>query len=92
MFIEKMLKLKKLNVNLNNIQILEMLIFLLILIFVDVVNSKEKSVRGWIYKRNIIFRWSFYLISIFEVLIFGIWGPSYSERAFIYFNFLNIYC
>lgn len=64
-----------------------MLLAISILIFVDVVKWKGKSVRNWVYNQELWFRWAFYYASIFTILIFGIWGPTYSESAFIYFQF-----
>lgn len=60
---------------------------ILILIFADFVKWRGKSIRTWVYKQPTWFRWTFYLVSIFFVLIFGVWGASYSESAFLYFQF-----
>lgn len=64
-----------------------MMIAIIILIIADFIKWKGHSIREWVYKQEIWFRWLFYLVSIFVVLIFGIWGPEFNESAFIYFQF-----
>lgn len=62
------------------------LIAIAILWFVDYCHAKG-SVRQWINKRNLIFRWLLYYVAIFSILIFGIYGLGYDAAAFIYFQF-----
>ena len=64
-----------------------MIISIIILLIADFVKWKGHSVREWVYKQERWFRWAFYLVSILVVLVFGIWGPAFSESAFIYFQF-----
>lgn len=64
-----------------------MIIAIIILFIADFIKWKGYSIRQWIYKQEIWFRWLFYLTSIFIVLVFGIWGPEFKESAFIYFQF-----
>lgn len=64
-----------------------MLFAILILIIADFIKWKGHSVREWVYKQERWFRWTFYIVSILTVLVFGIWGPAFSESAFIYFQF-----
>ena len=64
-----------------------MIISIVILFIADFIKWRGYSVREWIYKQEIWFRWAFYIISILTVLVFGIWGPAYDESAFIYFQF-----
>ena len=33
------------------------------------------------------FRWLFIAVSVAVILVFGIWGPGFSEAHFIYFQF-----
>ena len=57
-----------------------------VLIVSDLV--REKCCPGEILDRQPLpVRWAVYLILIFEILIFGIYGPSYEATAFIYFAF-----
>lgn len=64
-----------------------MIISIIILFIADFIKWKGYSVREWVYKQELWFRWAFYIISILVVLILGIWGPGYNESAFIYFQF-----
>ncbi len=64
-----------------------MILSIIVLIIADFIKWKGYSVREWVYKQERWFRWTFYIISILVVLIFGIWGPAFSESAFIYFQF-----
>ena len=62
------------------------LISIAILWIVDYAHTKG-SVREWISKQNLVFRWGLYYAAIFSVLIFGIYGSGYDVAAFIYFQF-----
>jgi len=62
------------------------LIAIAILWIVDYAHTKG-SVREWISKQNLVFRWGLYYIGIFSVIIFGIYGLGYNAAAFIYFQF-----
>lgn len=77
--------LYKLGLDRKNFQF--MIFAIIILIIADFIKWKGYSVREWIYKQERWFRWSFYIISILFVLVFGIWGPQFSESSFIYFQF-----
>lgn len=64
-----------------------MIISIIILIIADFIKWKGYSIREWVYKQERWFRWTFYILSILVVLVFGIWGPAFSESSFIYFQF-----
>lgn len=64
-----------------------MIISIIILIIADFIKWKGYSVREWVYKQEIWFRWTFYIMSIMVVLVFGMWGPAFNESSFIYFQF-----
>jgi hypothetical protein len=49
--------------------------------------NPRESVRAVVARQNLVFRYIFYLIALFSVLIFGIYGPDYNPQAFIYFQF-----
>jgi alginate O-acetyltransferase complex protein AlgI len=57
-----------------------------ILFAVDLL-SERRDLRDMLEKKNLFVRWPVYLLMIFTVLIFGIYGPQYSAGAFIYFQF-----
>lgn len=77
--------LYKLGLDRKNFQL--MIFAIIILLIADFIKWKGYSVREWVYKQERWFRWAFYIISILFVVTFGIWGPAYSESAFIYFQF-----
>lgn len=60
---------------------------ILVLIVVDCFHYAGIHFRERIAKRNIVVRWSFYLVLIMSILIFGVWGPNFDKAAFIYFQF-----
>ena len=64
-----------------------MIIAIIVLMVAEFVKCKVHSIREWVYKQERWFRWSFYIISILVVLVFGIWGPAFNESSFIYFQF-----
>ena len=58
----------------------------LVLILSDLL--QERRPMGPVLERQpLILRWTVYLLLIFAVLIFGIYGPGYDAAAFIYFAF-----
>lgn len=57
----------------------------LIVIF-DILRLKVDLYR-WLQERNIVIRWIVYFALIWITLIFGIYGPGYSENTFIYIQF-----
>ena len=75
------------NLGLDRTEFWFMIISIVILIIVDIIKWKGKSIREFVYKQDGWFRMAFYLIAIFAILIFGIWGPAFDESAFIYFQF-----
>ncbi|GMO37837.1 MAG: MBOAT family protein [Termitinemataceae bacterium] len=77
------------NMGLNRLEFNIALVSILILIFVNSIQYKYQniSIRTMIMKENIVFQYAFYLIGIFSVLIFGIYGPEYNASQFIYFQF-----
>lgn len=58
-----------------------------LLFAVSVLCEKNKLSFEKIEKRGILVRWIVYYALIFAVLIFGIYGPGFSESQFIYFQF-----
>lgn len=64
-----------------------MLIFALaVLLIVDVLHEKGKSIFKLVKKQQIWFRWGLYLGLVWCVLLFGIYGPAFTNE-FIYFQF-----
>ncbi|MDO5518843.1 MAG: MBOAT family O-acyltransferase, partial [Clostridium sp.] len=62
------------------------IIGIIILIYTDNLQTKG-SLIDRLSKQNFLFRWSIYISTILIILIFGIYGPGYSDAQFIYFQF-----
>ncbi len=45
------------------------------------------SVREWIAKQGIVFRWMIYVAGVMSVVIFGIYGVGFNSAAFVYMGF-----
>ena len=60
--------------------------FIVIIIILDLLRSKQDMVR-WFRNRNIIFRFSLYLILFSVFLILGVYGSGYDANQFIYIQF-----
>lgn len=58
-----------------------------ILLFADICKYKHIKVREVILTQDYWFRWIVIALSICAILTFGIWGPTYNEANFIYFQF-----
>ena len=67
--------------------VLPMTIFLGILLFADICKARGIAIRKIIMQQDYWFRWLFIAVSVAVILVFGIWGPGFSEANFIYFQF-----
>ena len=65
------------------------LIFAMSIVFVvELLEQKNNvSVRKILADQNLVFRWIIYILMIFIIIIFGIYGPGYDSTKFIYGNF-----
>ncbi len=63
-----------------------LLVSLALLIASDVLTAK-RPMRPVLAAQPLPIRWAVYLIGIFAVLIFGVYGPGFSESQFLYFQF-----
>ena len=59
---------------------------LAVLIVSDLLTEK-RPMRPVLAEKPLPVRWAVYLIGIFAVLIFGVYGPGFSESQFLYFQF-----
>jgi D-alanyl-lipoteichoic acid acyltransferase DltB (MBOAT superfamily) len=61
-----------------------------ILLYISNIVSYVKpkiTIRSMIENQNLAFKYMVYIIVIFSILIFGIYGPEYKASNFIYFQF-----
>ena len=64
-----------------------MLLGIVLLLLADFCKRKGIKIREVVAKQDYWFRWLFIVFVISATLTFGIWGPSYNEANFIYFQF-----
>jgi hypothetical protein len=60
---------------------------LLVLLGVSLAKAAGKDVIGGLLKQGVLFRWTVYLLLMFSILIFGMYGAGYDASSFIYFQF-----
>ena len=60
---------------------------ILILLVVGILRERGVKIRETLAKQGIIFRWAVILALLVFVLVFGVYGPSYDARDFIYGQF-----
>ena len=58
-----------------------------VLLFSIDAMSARGSVREKLFAQNLVFRWALYLLLIFSILIFGVYGPGYDAAQFVYLQF-----
>lgn len=64
-----------------------LLFALLIILVVGLCKFRGIRIREIVEKQWLPIRWICYLVAIFFVLIYGVYGPAYDAGAFIYFQF-----
>lgn len=64
-----------------------LLIAIAILVVIDILIYNKVKLADNIERRSLIVRWPIYIFLLIVTLIFGIYGPGYSEAQFIYFQF-----
>ena len=67
--------------------VLPMTVFLAALLFSDICKKRGIVIRQIILRQDAWCRWLVFALSTAIVLLFGVWGPSFSEANFIYFQF-----
>jgi D-alanyl-lipoteichoic acid acyltransferase DltB (MBOAT superfamily) len=58
-----------------------------VLLAVSCLHYKGVHIRDTLRRQGLWFRWSVYLLGMFFVLIFGVYGPGFNAEQFIYFQF-----
>ena len=75
------------NLGLDRGDMLVLALALLVLLVVSVAKYKKLEIRQWLSQQGLWFRYAVYLLALFAVLIFGIYGADYDAASFIYFQF-----
>lgn len=63
------------------------LLGVIILLMVDIIHEKGKSIFYLVNRQALWFRWGLYLALIWGGIMFGIYGIGYDTSQFIYFQF-----
>ncbi len=69
-------------VDLKNMIVL--LFAVLVLLTVGILQESGVKIRESLAKQNLLFRWGMILLLLVVILIFGVYGPGYDPRDFIY--------
>jgi len=72
---------------LDSAQLIVLVFATMILFLVSSAHYYRVQLRRYVLDAHLIVRWSLAFLGIFLVLIFGIYGPGFSESQFIYFQF-----
>lgn len=64
-----------------------MLFTILLLFAVDYAQEKGIHIRETIARQPVVIRWTIYYLSMFFIIIFGVYGPGYNAANFIYQKF-----
>lgn len=64
-----------------------LMVSLLVMFICDVYKYRGKDVIKAVNGQQTVFRWLVYLVLIFAILVYGIYGVNYNANNFIYFNF-----
>ena len=64
-----------------------MFLSILVLMAVDLCNNAGVELRRGLVRLPLPVRWVCYLLAVYVILIFGIYGPGFSASQFIYFQF-----
>lgn len=78
--------LNLMSLGLDKYNLIFMFASVVLIVIFDILRLKVDLYR-WLQKRNIVIRWIIYFALIWITLIFGIYGPGYSENTFIYIQF-----
>ena len=64
-----------------------LLVSLLVLLGVSIAKYKKVEIRQWLLSQGLWFQYAIYLIAIFYIMIFGVYGSGFDAAQFIYFQF-----
>ena len=71
----------------DSAMVLPMTLFMGALLLSDICKQRGIAIRKIILRQDAWCRWLVFALSTAVVLLFGVWGPSFSEANFIYFQF-----
>lgn len=75
------------NYGLDSKNIHLMYLGILLLIAVDILHERKVKLRETVCRQDVVTRFVIYLLAVFAIVIFGIYGPEFSSSSFIYQEF-----
>ncbi len=72
---------------LDQMQILVLVAAMFVWLAVSLLQERGVHIRDAIARQNLAFRWILYIVALFVVLIFGMYGAGYNAGDFIYMQF-----
>ena len=73
---------------LNQVEMYILFIALVILFLIDLIRYKRNITLDVFLERQCLwFRWMTVLFMLFFVIIYGVYGPNFDAKQFIYFQF-----
>lgn len=71
----------------NEKELFVVFLSLMVLLVVGILQESGVKIRESLAKQNLIFRWSMILLLLVIVLVFGVYGPGFDAKSFIYGGF-----
>ncbi len=75
------------NLGLNQRNFAVMLIGIVVIMIVDVVHERGIRIRESLDRSDVVLRWTFYILALFVIVVFGMYGADVTARDFIYQGF-----
>ena len=75
------------NIGLDAQTLLVVVMALLLLFVVDLMEYRGRDMNEFVLKQGVLFRWCVYLGLLGIILIYGVYGHTYAQTEFIYFQF-----
>ena len=64
-----------------------MMFTIVLLAFVDILKERGVHIRERIAGQTLIVRWTIYYGALLFLLLYGVYGPGYDARDFVYMHF-----
>lgn len=74
-------------VGITLLDVLILVVSLVLVFFVSLFKEKGYAIRDELSKQILPIRWAIYLLLFLLVVVWGVYGPGYSDSAFIYMGF-----
>lgn len=76
------------DLGLDRVQMNILIVSLVILVMIDIIRYlKGQTLDLFLFEQNIWFEWCVIIILILMIFIFGVYGPIFDAKQFIYFQF-----